>query len=365
MLLQVAFPSVMSGMLPRAVAVTGVAAVAPAPAAVAAAPSICGSSPSVKALVAAVAAPHWREAFFEVDSDTDASATVLFATNVTAAAFDAFVKAAERFHVSMRFEGGCIFIYELPLARHEVPSMTLLELGGRFQFAQAQRRAPPSLSEFNFEGSTLFSLGPGSGRRAADQTMRPHGNTNVFPPVIIEVGASETIAELDWDAQFWLGDPRTQGQVQAVITVKVFQRRPHPTPPGAVPGHFAAVASLYLRGQGGEGVGRVVNPDIPAPVIPVFAVSFGSAHVAVGALCAAQGLGLALSGYVAGPGGVAACTAIGMPAYQLVVPATHLYTGVPAALLPAGYPGGGNDWAVDLFELVHALNTTPSFRDGM
>ena len=235
---------------------------------------------------------------------------------------------------------------------------------------------PPVLREFNFEGSTLFSVGE-SGRRAADQTIRPVGSVNAFPPVIIEVGATESLAELDADAQFWLNDPRTLGQVFAVITLKVFQRRPLPTAAAAVPGPFAAVAALYLRGQGGAGVGRVVNVGLayaglapgmaaPAPVIPVSVVSFGGARVAPGsALTQAQGMGSPLTGNVAGPAGGAPCTALGLPAYALTVPATHMYAGVPAAQLPAGFPGGGSDWTFDLFELVHALDTTPSFRDGV
>ena len=333
---------------------------------------MCGAAPSVKALLAALKAPAWVDVLKTSDADAGATTTVLLATNVTGATFDKFEAAAERLHCSMRLEDGSIFVYDLPLARHDVPSMKILELAGRFQWAQAQRRVPPVRNEFTFEGSTLFSVGA-AGRRAADQTIRPDGNLSQFPPVIVEVGACETQAELDKDAQFWLTDPRTLGQVHAVITVKVYQRRPHPTAAGAIPGPFAAVAGLYLRGRGGPGVGRTVNPGLGyaghvgaalAPVIPVSVISFGGVHVAPGlALQASQGLGAPLTGYVSG-GGVAPCSAAGLAAYALTVPATHMYAGVPAARLPPGFPDGGNDWTLDLYDVVDALQRAPSFFAG-
>jgi len=85
-----------------------------------------------------------------------------------------------------------------------------------------------------FVGSTILPSGetyhePWPGAKEADvqifkKITDPHGGADWCPPLpvlVVEVGVSETYAELIRDARHWL--EQTQGEVRVVVLVKVFE----------------------------------------------------------------------------------------------------------------------------------------------
>ena len=223
--------------------------------------------------------------------------------------------------------------------------------------------------------------------RFPDTSIYHRGRHSAHSTVYIETAGFESLAQLDQDAQDWLGCPFMLGDAQAVLVVKVFRRREQPLLPGGPRPPYAAVAALYERGNG-PGVGRTVNLAPPAgpgvaldhgaevlvpgvsarvrapAVAPTCVISFGSAPIAHGpALQNACGLGVAPTG-VGFPGAVA-CDGPGIPGYAIRIPASRLYHGVPPAACPGGMqpdpriPDHANDWMLDLWEIVEGLSYRP------
>jgi hypothetical protein len=60
------------------------------------------------------------------------------------------------------------------------------------------------------------------------------------------------------------------------------------------------------------------------------------------------------------------CNAVNLAPYLARIPAAVMYHGVAAAKLPAGFPvagaigPNGNDWVIDLYKIVHVLETSRS-----
>ena len=162
-----------------------------------------------------------------------------------------------------------------------------------------------------------------------------------------------------------------------MLVIRVFRRCPHPTPPGpgAAPGPYAAVAALYVRGNG-QGVGRtqqlVAVPGAAGPVdvaatAPLCVISFGSCPRSPRrpGVCTDQVWGLGTAPTGVGFGGPA-CAGPGLAVYLIRVPAALLYFAAPppAGMLAAGVPDAAKDWTIDLFDFAEALNRSSAFRAG-
>lgn len=173
--------------------------------------------------------------------------------------------------------------------------------------------------------------------KAPDVCVRPKGldgaglnisnqNGKPWPTLVVEVAAGDSLTELHRDAFTWLSVPT----VQIFIGIRLSKRR--------INGTMQMVALRYHQ----SGVGN--------PIVPVWAVSFGTGPVHYATRDAIGGYGGAT---VAGFGaGGAACTLAGMPLYQLHIPSSLLFTGVP---IPAGAPA---HYDIDLFDVQQAVLET-------
>lgn len=314
----------------------------------------------------------WREALLAIDEESGACSEIVLASDVAPEVFATLISRHDALPKSMRYDAHTrkVTISDLGLARHGIPIMTFAFLSGAYSRAQGARRVPPTLGDFSFLGDLNMHLG--GSVRAPDATMQPCNSATTTPVLVLEVGASESVAQLDADAQTFLGSPQLNGEVAAVLFIRVFKRRPNPTAQGAVPGPFAAVAALYERGNG-PGAGRTqalvevpgaAGPVLVAPTAPSCVISFGSAPVHAGP-CRAQveGLGTAPTGVgFDGP----ACDRLGLAEYRIRVPAAVLYfaSPPPAGMLAAAVPDAVNDWTIDLFEFINALDNAVAFRAG-
>ena len=314
----------------------------------------------------------WRDALLAIDEESGACSEIVFASDVAPEVFAALMSRHDALPKSMRYDAHTreVVVSDLAHPRHGIPIMKFSGLAEIYSRAQGGRRAPPAPGDFSFLGDLSMHLG--GSVRAPDATMQPRNSATTTPVLVVEVGASESVAQLDDDAQVYLGCPLLNGEVQAVLIIRVFKRRPSPTAHGAVPGPYAAVAALYVRGNG-PGAGRTqalaevpgaAGPVFVVPTAPSCVISFGSAPVHAGP-CRAQveGLGTAPTGV--GFGGPA-CDRLGLAAYRIRVPAAVLYfaSPPPAGMLAAAVPDATNDWTIDLYEFVEALDTAVAFRAG-
>lgn len=209
----------------------------------------------------------------------------------------------------MRLEGGKILIYECPSQSHDGPSryfggfvlapyilqegMTFRALGSsRFTVAGSQREADECLRHLSFSDPALRD--------------RP-------PALVVEIGWTETIVQLDNDAQTWLKSPHVHG----VLIFKLLRRRAN--------GEFAMFAAFYERTGIQRGSGEIA---------PTWATEFGIATTRPG--CIPASLGTLVTGpfLPAGPN---------YPGYVKTVPRDVLYGGT------TGLAGG--DLSFDLYDL--------------
>jgi len=185
------------------------------------------------------------------------------------------------------------------------------------------------------KGSANFNAPAGGGAAAfsalPDGSWRPRAlvGPNPSPTMILEVGRSQTLADLHTKALRWLGANTT---IQIVLVIKIWELF------GG--NNIRLLAMRYERGA----------------VNPIFAVSFGThrLHAATRATLANGILGATLLrgvGEVHPVTGIAypACNGAGIPIYQLRIPNLLLYNGVPGGVPPAA-PGIGY-YTFDLFSV--------------
>jgi hypothetical protein len=132
--------------------------------------------------------------------------------------FMRLVDAAEKRGLHARFEWRSadkgIYLTEVPKQQHELPlGYITLKALGRYEARHAEAAGLPEYDAmFELLGTTSEQL---AGRyKGPDQAMRlkarplgsnPRRSTGGWPSFVVEMGWAETLAELDDDAQLWLG----------------------------------------------------------------------------------------------------------------------------------------------------------------
>jgi hypothetical protein len=180
-------------------------------------------------LYAAVTSLKWASQLRAAPEALGACSAVVVSGGVTSADFAALLKRGG-LPKAMRYEAstGEIVIYDLGCPRHGIPIAKINGLAEIYSRAQGGRRVPPALGDFSLLADLDFSLG--GSVRVPDATLQPRGSAAALPVLVVEVGAFETVAQLDDDAQVFLGSPLLNGEVRSVLIVRVFQRRPGPGP---------------------------------------------------------------------------------------------------------------------------------------
>lgn len=157
--------------------------------------------------------------------DLDVIEWMLF-TNVTKQAFDRdFLhsddKIMERCWSSYDSTQNLLLAKMPPSRAHEVAS----HLFERFLFKSLE---PMGLERcLRSFGSAACVAANGSAKQPDCQFLPkrlPRGRTNEWPSVVVETGFSETPSKLMSDARFWL--QQSNGDVQMVITIKIYQSTP-------------------------------------------------------------------------------------------------------------------------------------------
>jgi hypothetical protein len=188
----------------------------------------------------------------------------------------------------------------------------------------------------NLVDVSLRALGNGAFNAQPDLSFRP--NALVLPPgahspttpgrkpwptVVVEVGVSQSLSELNQKAQMWL---QANTGVQIVLIFKFYKKFNN--------GNQGMVALQYHRGT----------------VLPVFTVSFGTSRLKQNVRAVLPGGAVNLTGVgESDANGVPypACNSVGIPDYQFRVPTVLAFAGVPG-----GVPGGlGANIMLDLFQI--------------
>jgi len=184
--------------------------------------------------------------------------------------------------------------------------------------------------------STLFVRA--NGAREPDGSLLPI-NRNVppfaqrsndmgqaYPTLVIEIGVSQTLADLDDYARDYFS---TRTTIRLYLVIKLYPLRANGTAP--------MVALLYVRSN-------------PINRIPSTVISFGTCplhHMTIATLTNhVQAAAVTGVGYGAGP-----CNAAGLVPYLIQLPTVELYNGVPGGV-PAGHPV---TIPVDLFGIQAAV----------
>ncbi|PKK59418.1 hypothetical protein RhiirC2_794861 [Rhizophagus irregularis] len=161
----------------------------------------------------------------------------------------------------------------------------------------------------------------GSGQGANDKDI-------AYPTMMIEVGFSQSLPDLHRTAALY-SNPRTT--IQIVLAIKIFGERVDPNTNTST---VALIAALYLRTSA-------------TPLIPTSVISFGTANPDTNTVnYIINQMGVPPGSFI-GVGrpdpnnnnnNFPPCNAANLPVYQMNIPGLELFNGVPAHLLPAGFP---------------------------
>jgi Uma2 family endonuclease len=225
--------------------------------------------------------------------------------------------------VRMYLHNGKIKIYEVPAFAHSVTVGRIITLMGVWNNQDLL---------YGTGATTILGQDterePDSWVRPINRPDPPAGsglgadeNDVAYPTMMIEVGYSQSLPDLNRTATLYF-DRRTT--IQIVLAVKIFGIRIDTNTNTRI---IALIAALYLRTSA-------------TPLIPTSVVSFGTADPdakTVNYILNEMGV---LPGNFIGVGrpNFPLCNAANLPAYQMNIPGPEIFDGVPANLLPAGFP---------------------------
>jgi hypothetical protein len=235
----------------------------------------------------------------------------------------------EKSEVYHKLRSGKVLLYELPSVAHEHPLWYIGSLLARYNIQEGD--------VFRLTGRSAMTIAagikkePDTGIISSQRISTTHGPGVVaeFPSLQCEVGWSESLLDLDQDAQEWL-HPNTD--VQAVLIWKNFKRRKD--------GSVAMAVALYERGNG-------PGTRVQGGIAPSWCVSYGTAPLHH---CSrADLLGCPIQGVVTTGG--TPCNMAGIPLYTRRVPAALIYHGHPGGVPSTNEADStaSHDWVFDLY----------------
>jgi len=317
----------------------------------------------------------WRKALLVTDEESGASSEIVVASSVTPDVFAALL-SRHTLPRSTRYDAHSkeITISDLGLGRHGFPIMKFAGLAAVYSRAQGARRVPPVLDALRLCGRPQHS--PWWQRRCPGRDDAATQQHRGRPRARRRGGRHRDgrAARRRRAGVLWVARSKRRGAGRAHHPR--VQAPPAPTPAGAAPGPFAAVAALYERGHGPGGrLQQQVAVPGPALVVvvgpcslsrlPPRASSASALRPSTSGECLNQLLSLGTPPTGVGFGGPA-CDAPGLAEYRIRVPAAVLYSASPppAGMQLAGIPDPVNDWTIDLYDFVDALNMNRDFRAG-
>ncbi|KAF9342598.1 hypothetical protein BGX26_007209, partial [Mortierella sp. AD094] len=251
---------------------------------------------------------------------------VTLAQGISREVYSKYLSSHEDIPVRIRLMNGSVEAYEVPLDPHN-------EVGGRIMILVGRWDATDDLGvgmDLEMEvgaSNMLMSDCYIRQRRRPDPPQGQSANSigGSYPTVDIEVATIQTINDVHAKVADWFSSKTT---IQLLLVIKIWEPRQDDT--------LAMVALLYRR----------QNPN---PLVPISAISFGTANIAGQAL---QALQVVMGGpkFVNGVGyGGAPCDAPGIPMYQMNLPAADIYNGDPQGILDGNVLGFNLDlWDIQL-----------------
>ncbi|KAF9116175.1 hypothetical protein BGX27_004515 [Mortierella sp. AM989] len=250
---------------------------------------------------------------------------VTLAQGISLEVYSKYRSSHEDSPIHIRLVNGNVEAYEIPRRPHtSVTGLIMISVG--LWDAARDLDVGADLDMVVGADSMLMSDGYILPRRRPDppqgQGMDSLGGP--YPTVVIQVATTQSINDAHAKVAKWFS-PRTT--IQLLLVIKIWEPRLDNT--------LAMVALLYRR----------QNPN---PLVPISAISFGTASITGQALQSLQDI-MGGPNFVNGVGyGGAPCDAPGIPMYQMNLPAADIYNGDPQGI-PAGNVLGFN---LDLWDIL-------------
>jgi len=292
---------------------------------------------------------HWK--FSDVpDPDNmvyDIANPYTLATDVSPDDFENFLRLLDSFYnklirlprLKVEYEDGTVLAWTFTLPGHGAATAAFSAIFYQYNVNNGRRWYASS------NQSVKVAQGAGG---ANPRWLMPDAQLNISrrivpagvlpdqPVVVVEIGSSETAPHLYRKVKKYF---TAQTNVRVVICIKIYGQHANGTRP--------LLALVFNRPA----------PLLAAAVDPpsAQAISFGSCPIVAASVAAINTWGAAVTGVIVGAAAGTGCTAAGIAAYTITVPAAILVTNAPgpaagAAAFPA--PGALN---IDLFDVQQVI----------
>ncbi|KAF9998792.1 hypothetical protein BGZ79_007547 [Entomortierella chlamydospora] len=255
------------------------------------------------------------------------SGPVTLAQGISLEVYSKYLSSHEDLPVRTRLMDGNVEAYELPLDPHTNVTGRIISMIGGWDIVGDLCIGTDLEMVVGVDSMLMCDCYVRPWRRPRPpQEQGANSLGTPYPTVVVKVAATQSLNDAHAKVADWFS-PRTT--IQLCLVIKIWELRQDNT--------IAMAALLYRRQD-------------PNPLVPVSAISFGTARITGPALQTMQGIigGPNLVNGV-GYGGVP-CDAPGIPMYQLNLPAVDIYNGDPQGI-PAGNVLGFNLdlWVVQLW----------------
>ncbi|RUP47967.1 hypothetical protein BC936DRAFT_145125 [Jimgerdemannia flammicorona] len=259
--------------------------------------------------------------------DKEEQREIVIVDNVTVHNYLEFVDSEPKLSAKIGLMNGKVVVYDTPLLPH---GQVLAEIISGFS----------TWGGLNFRTAAEVDLIVGANSVCcADLTIRPRQRQrpppalasdslgSAYPTMVVEIANTQSIGSLHALAESYLS-PRTT--IRVYLGIKLFRPREN--------GTTAMLVLMYQRSS-------------PTPTILTIAVSFGTAPIHNRTVPFLHQHGV-LDAVITGVGrhGAPACDGLGIPVYQLNIPAVELYNGVPGGAPAAAV----NGYDLDLWRIQQA-----------
>lgn len=281
----------------------------------------------------------------EVTAEETEPRDIVIFNDVSLERYRKFRQERRRFNVYVRLLKGKVIAYDMPSPPHAI-----LTAGMTFMTSNWSN----NLVIFSRLDLTVGNNSEFTADIAVEPRHAPRPGTGYVPRprMIIEVGKTETLKSLNEMAGEYFSASVQSSLIQVYLSIKMFPRR--------VNGTAAMVAMLYLRNNQIPNLAlNAANPPPNAPATetvqnttPNLVISFGTVPLHQDSVAIINSTGIRndrIIGFL--QPNDPACTAVGMPNYQINIPSNLLFNGFPGGV-PQGTP---NNFNIDLYEVQQEI----------
>lgn len=275
-----------------------------------------------------------------VEESTTEPRKIIVFSGVSLERYHKFKKSErKRFNIYVRLVKGDVIAYEIPSPVH---GAVAFRLGSIIESWSNNQLIVISELDITVGNNSEYTIDI-----AAEpiQVPPPPPGRIPQPTIFVEVAKSESLGSLDGLTVDYFSNSPQSNLTQVYLAIKIFSRRQN--------GTAAMLALMYLRNN--QIPNSALNAPNPPPntppmialpnTIPNIVISFGSAPLSHQPTTFVNNTGIHNSRFIGFlQQNHIACTAPGMPNYQLTIPANLLFPGG----VPVGTP---NNFNIDLWEI--------------